>query len=97
MSTRALNVHVTGPIAAADHETVTLAVNIVVGFDDASNLTDVMHADIPLKTLGVYKTPLEMNQDVVAAVKQHLLTFNAIPTNGYAATYVSGAYGSLTI
>lgn len=97
MSTRVLHIHVTGPTDAADHETVTVGCNILVGLSDASAIADSIYAEIALKTLGIYKTSAQMNLAVTDAVKAHLHTSQGIPTGGYAASYVSGAYGLLGI
>jgi hypothetical protein len=95
---RALHVHVTGPTGAADHETVTVGVQIIVGFSDDDYLTDSFFPELELKTvLGLYKTAIQMNADVAEEVKDFLYSSYSIPTNGYAAVYVSGAYGLLNL
>lgn len=93
MSTRALHIHMESPIQAADHETITVSTKIIVGFDDQAEISDTLHADIGLKTLGLYRTALQMNVAIVEAVKDYMLATFGIATNGYAATYL---YGGLT-
>jgi hypothetical protein len=97
-TTRALHIHVSGPQTAPDHETVTVGCTIFVGFSDDDQLQDSLTPELELKTgLGIYKTEIQLNADIAAAVKAYLYSSQSIPTNGYAATYVSGAYGALTI
>lgn len=93
MSTRVLHVKLNQPIQATDHEHITISAQILVGFDDQSEVSDVLHASIDLKTLGIYRTALQMNLAIVDEVKDYMLDTFQIPTNGYAATYL---YGGLT-
>ncbi|HET9063684.1 MAG TPA: hypothetical protein VFO62_10385 [Candidatus Binatia bacterium] len=98
MPTRVLNVHVTGLQGAPDHESVQLALDIKVGRSDGAAITDTLNPTLDLKNaLGVYRTAIEMNLEVIEAAKDHMLSSQSIPTNGYAAVYVSGAYGLLSI
>lgn len=95
---RVLNIHVANINDAPDHETVNLALSIKVGFSDTTALTDSLNQDIAQKNgLGLYRTSIEMNLAVADAVKSFLNSSYSIPTNGYAAVYVSGAYGLLNI
>lgn len=98
MSTRVMNIHVSQINSAADHETVNLALQFRIGISDASEISDSLNQDISLKTgLGLYKTSIQLNADIAVLVKDFAYSTYSVPTNGYAATYVSGAYGLLNL
>jgi hypothetical protein len=101
MPDRVLHVHVGGldsiPSGHGDDQ-VTVTLQILVGIDGDDPLSDSLPATLTLKTLlGLYKTAIQLNVDVAEAAKAHMYSSQSIPTNGYAAVYVSGAYGLLSI
>ncbi len=96
-TTRVLHIHITGIDAAPDDDSVQPNCDINVGISDASPIGDSYSPTITLKLLGVYKTAIQMNISVADACKDFLSSSYSIPTNGYAAVYVTGAYGLLSI
>lgn len=97
---RVLHIHVTGPQVTTGSDSVTVGCNILVGIDGSPNteITDSYAPDIALKgLLGIYKTSIQINSDIAVAIVAFMLSSHSIPANGYAAIYVSGAYGVLNI
>lgn len=48
---------------------------------------------INLKVLGVYRTPVQLNQAILGAAKQYAADEWSLATNSYDAAYVSGSLG----
>lgn len=97
MSTRVLYIHVPAVGNPNGVTSLDLAPSVIVGLDDGDPIVETPTIVINLKTLGIYKTAIQMNLALADAVKQFMLDEHSIPINGYAATYVSGAYGLLNI
>lgn len=64
--------------------------------EDPINLTGVDFS-LSNNTLGVYKTAIQLNADLVDAVKTYLNTYYSIPTSGYSTSYLSGGWGLLSL
>jgi len=61
------------------------------------NPLDTIATDLAvgLKVLGLYRTPIQLNNQLVTVIKDYLNNVHSIPTNSYDAAYVSGGLGSL--
>lgn len=94
---RVLHIHVTALGLATEETQVSTQVDVRIGIDGEESISFNLTPEITLKTLGVYKTAIQMNVAIADAVKSYAYDTYSIPTNGYVATYVSGAYGLLNV
>ena len=97
MPTRVLSIQVAAVAALPDEDTMQLDVAYRVGISDDDPISDVTTVELSLHTLGVYKTSIGLNAAIADAVKEFVYSEHSIPTNGYAAVYVAGGFGLLSV
>lgn len=94
---KVIHVHIAGIEEAPDENTVVLSLSIKVADGNAQVVTDSLAPSITLKILGVYRTAIQINQKVMAEAKAFVEDTYSIPSNSYAAEYLSGGYGLLNL
>lgn len=94
---RVLNVAVSENKVASDSEGRFSAIITVANPPEGVNPLDVTVSDLAfgLKVLGVYRTPIQCNQQMLIAVRDYLDSVYSIPTNSYDAEFLSGAMATL--
>lgn len=97
MPTRVLHVHVSGLDSIPSGGKVKLQCQLLVDRSDGSTISDSVAPELEVKPGLLYRTSIEMNVAIADAAKAHLNTYYSIPTDGYDAVYVTGAYGLLSI
>lgn len=94
---RVLHVHMVALDLPTGSTQMSVQTDIRVGIDGEDTVTTNLTPVINLKTLGIYKTAIQMNIAIMDAVKSYLCDEYSIPTNGYAQEYLSGGYNTLNI
>lgn len=94
---KVIHVHVAGVEEAPDDNTVKLSLSIKVADGGSQVVTDTLVPTVTLKTLGVYRTAVQMNQKVMTEAKAFVEDTYSIDADSYAAEYLSGGYGLLNL
>jgi len=94
---KVLHAHIVGfPDIWSDPDVVKLNVEWrVVQTGEDPDYNGTVELQIGLKTLGIYRTAVQMNSQVLAAVEDYIL--NNYSVSGFNAEYLSGGYNLLNL
>lgn len=89
-TTRVMILHLEHPARALDHLTADIGGDLSVGMSAGGAFTDSFRATIALTDgMGTYKTQAELETAVIEAAKEFAYEAYGIPTDGYAAVYIT--------